>query len=509
MKLRRLTFTCPTAVVSLALLAFFAMPASAALFVPTTTDDGADGSCDSHCTLREAVVAANAHAGEDVILVHAGNYRLWLPGFDDTAATGDLDLLDDVLLVGDDATRTFVDGGGGDRIFDVASGVAVTVRELTLRNGVAWGGGGGAIRNRGELTVERSVLAGNTGHRSFPAGEPAVGGAIASLDNGELTIRASALLDNQAVTNGGALFVTGETTLANVTVHGNHADQAGGGIYVTAAARARFNNLTIADNVAATQGGGLFAELNPFIGISPLLTNSIVVRNTATAGADCAGDWETGYDVVGDVAGCNGPSAAIRHDTIVGGGPVDFVLDPLQNAGGPTPVRPLRRATQPLDVNSPAIDAGSPVAPGTAGACETTDQRGAPRPFGDRCDSGAYEINVVCIPGGLSLCLLDSPFEARVGWTTSSGASGIGQGVQLTRESGYFWFFNPENIELTVKVLDGCGVNNHYWVFASGMTDVGVRLTIWNHARPGTKEYTNPQGQAFRTILDTTAFRCN
>ncbi len=58
------------------------------------------------------------------------------------------------------------------------------------------------------------------------------------------------------------------------------------------------------------------------------------------------------------------------------------------------------------------------------------------------------------------------------------GGSGAGQGVALTSDSGYFWFFNSANIELVVKVLDACTVNDHFWVFAGGLTNVDVVMTI-------------------------------
>ncbi|MES1244549.1 MAG: hypothetical protein ABUT39_23285 [Acidobacteriota bacterium] len=45
-------------------------------------------------------------------------------------------------------------------------------------------------------------------------------------------------------------------------------------------------------------------------------------------------------------------------------------------------------------------------------------------------------------------------------------------GVPLTRQSGYFWFFDPDNAELTVKILDGRAVNGRYWVFLASMTDL-------------------------------------
>jgi len=56
--------------------------------------------------------------------------------------------------------------------------------------------------------------------------------------------------------------------------------------------------------------------------------------------------------------------------------------------------------------------------------------------------------------------------------------TGSGYGVPLTRESGYFWFFDPDNIELTVKILDGRGVNGKYWVFISSMTDVAFTAHV-------------------------------
>ena len=89
--------------------------ANAAVFIPTTLADSADGSCDSHCSLREAVQAANAEDGPDVILLKTGTYTLSLPGAgDDLGATGDLDIRDDLMLVGAGAATTIVDGGNLD-----------------------------------------------------------------------------------------------------------------------------------------------------------------------------------------------------------------------------------------------------------------------------------------------------------------------------------------------------------------------------------------------------------
>ncbi|HEX6863324.1 MAG TPA: hypothetical protein VF414_10940, partial [Thermoanaerobaculia bacterium] len=69
-------------------------------------------------------------------------------------------------------------------------------------------------------------------------------------------------------------------------------------------------------------------------------------------------------------------------------------------------------------------------------------------------------------------------FEVTIDWTTSQGASGAGQAVALTDESGYFWFFDDELVEVTAKIMDGSAVNGHFWLFLASMTDVEVVVTV-------------------------------
>ncbi|MFL6198882.1 MAG: hypothetical protein ACJ76J_06880 [Thermoanaerobaculia bacterium] len=70
----------------------------------------------------------------------------------------------------------------------------------------------------------------------------------------------------------------------------------------------------------------------------------------------------------------------------------------------------------------------------------------------------------------------DSSFNVYV--NLDSQPRGVGHGVPLTSESGYFWFFDPDNVELTVKILDGRAVNGKYWVFLSSMTDVAFTVEV-------------------------------
>jgi hypothetical protein len=91
-------------------------------------------------------------------------------------------------------------------------------------------------------------------------------------------------------------------------------------------------------------------------------------------------------------------------------------------------------------------------------------------------------------------------------WTLPNGDSGAGRAVPLTSDTGYFWFFDSANVEMVIKVLNGCGANNRYWVFAGGLTDVRIRITVTDTLRGVTKQYNNPQGTAFQPIQDTGAF---
>lgn len=509
MKLRRLAFTCSAAVVSLAVLTFVAAPASAAVFVPTTTADGADGSCDSQCTLREAVLAANASAGEDVILLHAGTYPLTLAGSDDTGAAGDLDVLDDLVVVGDGATSTTVDGGHIDRLFDVAVDAALELRSVTLRNGRA--NGGGAVRSDGSLTILDSQVLSNEAFGS--AEDPAYGGGVLGREPSRLTVRNSTIHGNSAQAGGGGIAIAGQATLANVTIGENGCASTcqGGGLYTFARSRVTVNNATIFRN-GAGRGGGVFAEIAAFIGVAPVITNSIIAANITqgvfipgTDDPDCSGAIESAYNVVGTVGSCIGPSAA-QHD-VVGSWPtpVDPKLAfPIDYVGGPT-------ATFRLLPGSPALDAGNPD--NGIGACESTDQRGAARPAGPRCDIGAYERTAACVNGGTILCLNGDRFEVGAHFRARIAGgelSAPAQSVRLTDDTGYFWFFDRENVEVTVKVLNGCGTNQRFWVFASGGTNVEVVLTVTDTLTGAVRTYTNPLDHVYTTITDTTAFAaCN
>jgi hypothetical protein len=109
-----------------------------------------------------------------------------------------------------------------------------------------------------------------------------------------------------------------------------------------------------------------------------------------------------------------------------------------------------------------------------------------------------------CVSDADTLCLNHGRFKVEATFNTNT-SSGTAQVVKLTDETGYMWFFNANNVETVVKVLNACGVNNRYWVFAGGLTDQGVVLTVTDTVTQLSKTYTNPRGQVWVTITDTNA----
>ncbi|QQR75729.1 MAG: SBBP repeat-containing protein [Holophagales bacterium] len=111
-----------------------------------------------------------------------------------------------------------------------------------------------------------------------------------------------------------------------------------------------------------------------------------------------------------------------------------------------------------------------------------------------------------CSAGSTVLCLNNSRFQVAAAFDAGGGNSGLANVVQLTPDTGYLWFFASSNVEVVVKVLNGCGLGGHYWVFAGGLTDVNVVMTVTDTATGAVRTYTNPPHTKFQPIQDTSAF---
>jgi hypothetical protein len=117
----------------------------------------------------------------------------------------------------------------------------------------------------------------------------------------------------------------------------------------------------------------------------------------------------------------------------------------------------------------------------------------------------ALGITLACDPDVNQICMLDGRFRAEVAWTTQQGTHGVGHPVRYSDATSQFWFFSPDNLEMVVKLINGCSLNQQYWVFAGGLTDVAMTMTVTDTQTGRAKVYKNPQSTAFKPIQDTSA----
>ena len=99
-----------------------------------------------------------------------------------------------------------------------------------------------------------------------------------------------------------------------------------------------------------------------------------------------------------------------------------------------------------------------------------------------------------CVANASTLCLNGGRFKVQVA-----------SAVPLTADTGYFWFFSANNIELVVKVVDGRPANGKFWVFYGALSNVEYFVNVTDTQTGVTKTYSNPNGQQ-SSVADTAAF---
>jgi hypothetical protein len=118
---------------------------------------------------------------------------------------------------------------------------------------------------------------------------------------------------------------------------------------------------------------------------------------------------------------------------------------------------------------------------------------------GDGKISGAELASAAhaCTPGPATLCLLGGRLSMQVFWRNqhAGGEEGRGGAVPHADDSGYFWLFAPEAIEVAVKAIDGSAVNGHFWVFTASLSDVEYWLVVTDTATGASNTFRNPPGQ--------------
>ncbi len=110
-----------------------------------------------------------------------------------------------------------------------------------------------------------------------------------------------------------------------------------------------------------------------------------------------------------------------------------------------------------------------------------------------------------CVPSNTTACLNNDRFAVSVAWKTPT-QQGTGTAIEYTSESALFWFFGSSNIEMILKILNACSLNNRYWVFGAATTDVEYTITVTDTQKGTVKTYFHAQGTAAPAITDTNAF---
>ena len=124
---------------------------------------------------------------------------------------------------------------------------------------------------------------------------------------------------------------------------------------------------------------------------------------------------------------------------------------------------------------------------------------------------GVFVLDASGAGGGCSsdanaLCLNGGRFRVGATWRVpSQGTSGTGVPTRLTDDTGTFWFFSAQNLELMVKVVDGRAFNGRYWVFFGALSDVEYTVTVTDTVTGAVRTYSNPSG-TLASIADTNAF---
>lgn len=406
--------------------------------------DGACTDASGHCSLRAAVQEANAAPGADSIALAAAHYLFARAGLDeDDAASGDLDIVGDLEILGAGASQTIIDAGALDRLLDLRPGPAaslVRVHGLTLRNGADTTAQGLAAPTTAgirvaagvrlelvDVVLRDNVMTSFNGGAALDIAGCVEGERVRILDNGD-----PAAAGSSRPLSGG-VAVRGKHAclhLLDSEISGNRGDFSGA-VYLRDQPTVSIRRSLIADNIARFAGAIEISDAQ-----TVLLENTTISGNRGNPGAilndgfarltlihctvtgNRAAQASTNVGGIQDVHG--GFGRTFLSNTIIAGNGPGFIADDCDRAssvGGGNLIGDIAgchfaaEANDQLGVDpalGPLVDHGGFTRTHAAGpavidraaaiACTTHDQRAMARPVdGDgsgsaECDSGAFEV---------------------------------------------------------------------------------------------------------------------
>jgi predicted outer membrane repeat protein len=445
--------------------------------------------------------------------------------------------------------RSLFQGGGGDATLPGAGGCVFAQGDgnrLRGENGVAQNGT--AAENRARVEIAHSVFAGC---------DAASAGAILGVGGGlladvaDLALTDSLFLDSDALgdgAHGGALEIDSESsaTVARCTFAHNSAEDSGGALFVRGSTLDLADSRFYANFLAPGPGGGQGR------GAALFAIPRLSVQTPAGVGGRVHGNaFFANIGVpIWDVDPASGPTNEMRYDgnrfdsgaggrvyvdslvaagglgvgelnalTVVRGGgrpPTDksdgtnqsvlapregAVVDvPAAAAVGPAPASPTASALAYAAVGGSLALGDFPLPP-PAGLLDLAPGD-YPLKVGGTAVATAHLLGT-CTAGPY-LCLNGNRFRAEVGFKIGS-QPGTARAVSVTGDTGTFWFLDPANVELAVKVLDGRHANGAFWVFYGALSNLEYDLAITDLETNLSKVYHNPVG-TLASLGDTAAF---
>ncbi len=465
--------------------------AFAATFTVTKVADTNDGVCDADCSFREAVAAASAAAGDDIIVFSS----LFSATQSIVLSLGEVVLGTNgsTTINGPGADRLTIDGNNASRIISTGPGVIAEINGIRFTNGNGVGalntGRAGAIYNAGGTLVLRNlIITGNSAANggamnNSSAGSPSVpgiltiensivsnntasgsGGGMQNFSTSTVTITNCLWAGNisNGTTGGGGGQFNGRVNITNSTFTGNSAPAgSGGGMQSNGTLGTILTNVTFSGNSSLNNGGGIHRGTT---NVNFFIRNSIVAGNNGTATSpdftnSAGGNQSQGNNIIGNTGTSTGWVASDLLNT-------NPLLGSLADNGGPT-------QTFLPQMGSPAIDGGqncvvdASCAANNAPVNVNADQRGVTRPQGANVDIGSVEVAVasnVTVQGRVvslsgtpqrnAQVLLSGPLN-----NVKSGGIPVMARFTYTNNFGYFTFENVASGEDYQLIVSAKGLN--------------------------------------------------
>lgn len=238
----------------------FTQNANAATFNVDISNDEVDGSCvDGDCSLRDAIILANANGEADTLEILQTTNTIDIPvgnatQYPDGEDFGDFDITSEITIRGSGSEVITVDTlNVQERVFEVHSGAHLTIDNVIVSGGMDTNGG--LIYNDGTLTLNSATL---------ESGQASIGGALYNTSNGSVFTSEDNSINifenNQSSGQGGAIYSNGNMTLTDAQFTDNVTVSSGGAIAAVSGATTTINRAVFTRNEANSRGGALYVD---------------------------------------------------------------------------------------------------------------------------------------------------------------------------------------------------------------------------------------------------------